>query len=172
MSRASLAVRIVFCVSAVIAVSSCGGSEPHAPANGGFVAISVSDHDAMVGWYTAILGFNIESSGANDQRKGSLLSRDGMLLEIAEFEGGRKRSVESHEDHGIFKLGYLVSDIEAIHEELDAMGVEMFFPIVEASGGMLRTFGIRDLEGNIVQFFARTPGQLPDRPAGAAVPHS
>ena len=46
----------------------------------------------------------------------------------------------------------ITEDVEAAFESVQAQEIAILFPIVEADAG-LRTFGIRDPEGNIVQFF-------------------
>ncbi len=124
---------------------------------GAFYAVSVQHFDEMVAWYEEHLGFSVESRGENAQRRGALLVRPGAVLEIAAFGDAVSRSsvapdLESHQVYGIFKLGFTVSDLDAAFRSLSDAGVEIFFPIVDAAGGR-RTFGIRDPEGNIVQFF-------------------
>lgn len=153
------------CILAMAAVCAhgahaSGAQEGGLPAtNGAFYAISVRSMDEAIAWYTKNLGFKIESQGGNDQRKGALLSRPGAVLELAEFVGAIAREevrpgLESHEIHGIFKLGFITTDIEKTFELLAGDGVAIFFPIVTASDGS-RTFGIKDPEGNIIQFFGK-----------------
>ena len=127
--------------------------------DGAFFAISVKDLDESVNWYTKHLGFTVVSKGGNDQRKGALLTRPGTVLEIGEFSSAIQRNelrtdLESHEIHGIFKIGFTTKDIDAMFEQLKDSDVEIFFQIVDASDGN-RTFGIKDLEGNIIQFFGK-----------------
>jgi catechol 2,3-dioxygenase-like lactoylglutathione lyase family enzyme len=127
--------------------------------NGSFYAISVRNIDEAVTWYTQHLGFEVESRGGNDERKGALLSRTGAMLELGEFVDAKSREelrsgLQSHEVYGIFKLGFTTENLDASFEFLEERGVEVFFPIVNASDGN-RTFGIRDMEGNIIQFFGR-----------------
>lgn len=127
--------------------------------NGAFYAVSVRNIDKAVAWYTQHLGFRVESRGGNNERKGALLSRPGTVLELGEFVGAIAREefragLESHEVYGIFKLGFTTTNLDAAFEVLEGRGVEIFFPIVTASDGN-RTFGIRDMEGNIIQFFGR-----------------
>jgi catechol 2,3-dioxygenase-like lactoylglutathione lyase family enzyme len=127
--------------------------------NGAFYAVSVRNIDEAVTWYTQHLGFKIESRGENDERKGALLSRPGAILELGEFVGAMARDelrsgLESHEVYGVFKLGFTTANLDSSFEFLEERGVEIFFPIVTASDGN-RTFGIRDLEGNIIQFFGK-----------------
>ncbi|MCQ3937734.1 MAG: hypothetical protein DPW18_11900 [Chloroflexi bacterium] len=127
--------------------------------HGAFFALSVADYNAAVGWYTRHLGFRIEAEAENDIRKGALLSKPGLLLEIAQFHGARPRSnsgetVESHKVHGIFKIGFLVPDIDTRFKEAEESGLDITFSIVPAAAGF-RTFGVSDPEGNQIQFFGK-----------------
>ena len=110
--------------------------------------------DKALEWYAKHLGFTVESRGENEQRRGALLVRPGAVLEIAAFSDAVGRDslvpdLDSHQLFGIFKLGFVVDDLDAAFETLSAAGVDIFFPIVDAAGGR-RTFGIRDPEGNII----------------------
>jgi predicted enzyme related to lactoylglutathione lyase len=151
------------CIPATAAVFAYGAYASRVQAgelpatNGAFHAISVRNIAEAIVWYKKHLGFKIESQGGNDQRKGALLSRPGTVLELGEFVGAIAREevrpeLESHEVYGIFKLGFITTNIEKTFEFLEGKGVEIFFPIVTASDGS-RTFGIKDPEGNIIQFF-------------------
>jgi len=127
--------------------------------DGAFYAISVRNIDEAVAWYTKHLGFKIESQGGNDQRRGALLSRPGAVLELGEFASAIAQEeirpgLESHEVYGIFKIGFTTTDLDRTYQILESAGVEVFFPIVTASDGN-RTFGVKDLEGNIIQFFGK-----------------
>lgn len=155
----------LLCIPATAIVVACGTHAGRAqpedlPATtGAFYAISVRNIDETIAWYTRHLGFKVESQGGNDQRRGALLSRPGAVLELGEFAGAMAREqvrpgLESHEIHGIFKLGFTIANIERAFEFLQGQGVEVFFPIVTASDGS-RTFGIKDPEGNIIQFFGQ-----------------
>jgi catechol 2,3-dioxygenase-like lactoylglutathione lyase family enzyme len=155
----------VLCILATVAVLGGGASVSRAQAgdgklpatNGAFYAISVRNMDEAIVWYTRHLGYKVEWQVGNDQRKGALLSRPGSVLELGEFVGAIAREevrpgLESHEVFGIFKLGFTTASLESTFAVLEGEGVEIFFPIVTASDGR-RTFGIKDLEGNIIQFF-------------------
>lgn len=127
------------------------------PENAAFHALSVRDIDRSITWYEEHLDFTVLSRASNEQRKGAVLSRPGTLLEVAEFDGalplaGLVGGVEPHQVHGIFKLGFVVTDLDAAFDQFESAGVDIFFPIVATSNGD-RTFGIRDPDGNIVQFF-------------------
>lgn len=122
--------------------------------NGAFYAISVQDIDKAITWYTKHLGFKLASQGGNDVRKGALLTRSGAVLELGEFVGATARdpNIASHEVYGIFKLGFTTTRLDETFEFLEQSGVEVFFPIVTTPDGN-RTFGVKDQEGNILQFF-------------------
>lgn len=125
--------------------------------NGSFYAISVKNLDKAVEWYANHLDFTIESTAENDERKGVLMTRKGCILELAEFTGATdlkeiKSNIESHELFGIFKIGFITSNIEESFKALEESDVEIFFSIVDLPNGK-RTFGVKDLEGNIIQFF-------------------
>lgn len=124
---------------------------------GAFYALSVDDFDGIITWYTTHLGFEIESRGENVARKGALLRRPGVLLEIGAFGTAKSRiewgvEAESHEVEGIFKIGFQVADLDALFAYAEQQELDVFFPIVNASNEF-RTFGVKDPEGNIVQFF-------------------
>ena len=127
--------------------------------NGAFVAISVRNMDEAIAWYSKLLGFKTVSRGGNEERKGALLTREGVTLELAQFEGAVARDdlrsgIESHEVHGIFKLGFTTPNLDATFDALTEAGVLVFFPIVNSSDGQ-RTFGVKDMDGNIVQFIGK-----------------
>lgn len=134
-----------------------GGSNPSLPStNGAFYAISVQDLGQAMDWYTKHLGFAIASQTENETRKGALLKRPGTVLELAEFKGAvaRNPEKESHEIFGIFKLGFTTENLDASFTFLSASGATIFFPIVRASANS-RTFGVKDMDGNIIQFFGK-----------------
>ena len=136
-----------------------GVERKNAAKDAAFFAISVSNIEGSIAWYEEHLGFTVTSRGSNEQRKGALLSRPGAILEIAEFDDTisldqLRAGMESHDVFGIFKLGFTASDLDAEFQRLQAVGADIFFPIVETSDGN-RTFGVRDVDGNIVQFFGR-----------------
>lgn len=125
--------------------------------NGAFFALSVIDYELMVGWYTKHLGFRIETEDENTTRKAALLSRHKLLLEIARFPDARPlanlaEGIASHQIQVIFKMGFVVDDIERIFQSAQREELNIFFQIVETDTGM-KIFGLRDPEGNLIQFF-------------------
>lgn len=132
---------------------------PETPENGAFFALSAADADGLADWYEAQLGFERRASHANAEREAILLRRPGVLLEIAGFNEARARdslspALESYLVHGIFKIGFIVADLDASFANAESAAMDIFFPVVKADDDW-RSFAIRDPEGNIVQFFGR-----------------
>lgn len=145
----------------------CASAPSPAAANGpavsaAFFALSVSDVDRVAAWYVEHLGFRqeLESDRRPQGPRGVILVREGARLELLQFSSARPRagwgmSGEAHEVHGILKIGFEVRDLDALFAALQSGRVEQFFPIVRPPGSSLRTFGVKDPDGNIVQFFGR-----------------
>ena len=158
MKNVSSIIKIRFTVVLLfVTLFSCAQEKELPETNGSFYAISVKNLDRAIDWYTKNLDFSIESKAENDERKGVLLNRKGYILELAEFKGAIdkkeiKSDIESHEIFGIFKIGFITTNIDQSFRALEESDVEIFFPIVDLPNGK-RTFGVKDLEGNIIQFF-------------------
>lgn len=125
--------------------------------SGAFYALSVQDLERATAWYQDHLDFVVQSEGSNEQRSGALLTRPGVILELAQFTGAvaldeLQPELESHQVFGIFKLGFSTLKLDDTFHALEKGGVTIFFPIVSASDDQ-RTFGIKDPDGNIIQFF-------------------
>ena len=127
-----------------------------------FAALSVSDVDRVAAWYTQLLGFSVEIDrrSASGGPKAMLLSRDGARLELLEFPTAKSRQgwgldAEAHELHGILKIGFVVADLDALYATAQSRQLTLFFPLVTPEGSSLRTFGLLDPDGNIVQIFGK-----------------
>jgi len=114
----------------------------------------VQDLSQTVAWYQRHLGYEVISRADNETRSGVLLQRPGSLLELAAFADAAARhpGLESHQVYGVFKLGFSTPDLDQMFTKLQAADVTLFFPIVTTPEGH-RTFGVKDPEGNIIQFF-------------------
>lgn len=158
--KPTLAVWLLSCC-----VASCGHALPRqssAPTvTAAFFALTVSDLDGMAAWYQSNLGFRIEirSNPENGGPRGAILVRDGARLELLQYTSARPRSVwglpEAEQVHGILKIGFEVSDIETLFATAQERRLNIFFPLVTPPGSGVRTFGLRDPDGNIVQFFGK-----------------
>lgn len=155
MKNISSTIKIQFTVILLfVTLCSCAQENEMLETSGSFYAISVKNLDKAAEWYAKNLDFTIESKAENDERKGALMNRKGCILELAEFKSAiDKKEIKSDiESYGIFKIGFITKNIDKSFKTLKELDVEIFFPIVNLPNGK-RTFGVKDLEGNIIQFF-------------------
>lgn len=127
-----------------------------------FFALSVSNIDILTTWYSENLGFCVDQQGevANGGPKFAILSRDDALLELLQFPTAKSREAsglteETHQVHGILKIGFVVTDLDALFSTAQKRELNIFFPIVNPPNVPLRTFGLKDPDSNIVQFFGK-----------------
>jgi glyoxylase-like metal-dependent hydrolase (beta-lactamase superfamily II)/catechol 2,3-dioxygenase-like lactoylglutathione lyase family enzyme len=159
------------------------------PAGPAFVQISVSDLEASVEWYSRVLGLDVvrEVDYGDGSASVRLLRRDDLVVELiahadpialdpslADRPGFRSL--------GLFKSGFFVEGIEALHEWLAAQSVETDARIGTDGALAMRTFIFRDPDGNRLQAFesceascggpevrAGAPAAAPAAPAAAPV---
>ncbi len=67
----------------------------------------------------------------------------------------RANRADAVHTHGIFKIGLVVSDIDRVYRELRARDVPIAYDLMQAEAARQRSFSVRDVEGNLVQFFGR-----------------
>jgi catechol 2,3-dioxygenase-like lactoylglutathione lyase family enzyme len=135
---------------------------PPPPAvTGGFFALSTGDGDRLVAWYRDNLGFTVDQSRTTPSGvKGALLSRPGALLEIGQLPSARSRAAAGIPDgigavHGIMKIGLLVSDLDGLYAIARERRLDISFAPTQPAGNPLRTFAVKDPDGNTVQFFGK-----------------
>jgi catechol-2,3-dioxygenase len=132
-----------------------------AKTTGVFFALSVSDIDALSKWYQDKLGFKVIASGEapNKIAKFAILQTDGAIIEMIQHSHAKPMSIaapsvkSAHQIHGIFKIGMLVEDIDATYRMLKEKQVAIAYELMRAKDVPMRSFTIRDGEGNLVQFF-------------------
>ncbi len=130
---------------------------------GVFFALSVADLDALSKWYQDKLGFQVLTSGEapNKIAKFAILQSEGAIIEMIQHRDAKPMSVAApsvkgaHQIHGIFKVGMLVEDIDGLHRRLKDKEVAIAYELMPAKDVPLRSFSIRDGEGNLVQFFGK-----------------
>lgn len=133
-------------------------------APGPFVALSVANLEAEVAWYRDVLGFTVFSQGvAPPNPRGeihfALLQQGSALLEILQLPDAKPRSEaapknqEAVQIHGFFKSGFVVQDLDGLYARLRAKKVTFAFELTQPPNGPYRVFGVRDPEGNLLQFF-------------------
>ena len=130
-------------------------------AAGAFFALSVADAPASARWYRDELGFTIvrEGEAPNKIAKFALLQRANSVIEIVEHRSARPLNSSgvknAHELHGIFKLGFVVPDLDRIYARVKARTLTIAYDLMPAQDVPLRSFTIRDNSGNLVQFFGK-----------------
>lgn len=65
------------------------------------------------------------------------------------------RAGEAHRTHGFFKSGFVIDDLDAEYARLKAKGVLFAYELGQPPDGPYRSFGVRDPEGNLLQYFGR-----------------
>jgi catechol 2,3-dioxygenase-like lactoylglutathione lyase family enzyme len=104
-----------------------------------------------------MLGYELLQEGASPD--GSvrllLLGRGDHLLEIVQRDGAEDPPPLPDASYrlGIFKLGFVTCDIEALEAEMRRKGADFSHGLVQPPGNPWRTFAVRDPDGNLVQLF-------------------
>jgi uncharacterized glyoxalase superfamily protein PhnB len=127
---------------------------------GPFIALSVADLERQIAWYRDTLGFTVSERGTAGTRKipYAHLRQGSIFIEVLQWPGGRPRAQASPgttdpvEIHGFFKSGFVVADVAALYRHLQGKGVKFEWELREHPNG-LRSFGLKDPEGNLWQFF-------------------
>ncbi len=158
--------RILICFLLVAATAFAQQLTVLPPPTGSYFAISVRDLNASAQWYKQKLGFHeVKQSASRDGlARAIILESDGILLEIV----SHKRAVsprslmkgykDAYQIHGVFKVGFLVQDADHVLQRLKANGVTIANRPYTDDGLQMRSFFIRDNEGNIIQFLSRIGG--------------
>jgi catechol 2,3-dioxygenase-like lactoylglutathione lyase family enzyme len=133
-------------------------------ASGGFVALTVPDLDKATKWYVEKLGLQIVKKAtmrADSKAAVTVLQANGFTVELMWLVGATPLSrVAPHlkgaqDIHGILKAGIFVDDLDATHDALQSGNVEMAFETFFDPSMNCRMFAIRDINGNILQFFGK-----------------
>lgn len=150
---------VALLASFIVACSSVApASGPPREHLGAFVALSVADLDRVLPFYRDTLGFEVLSAGTPPERpliRFALLQRGNALIEVLQLPDAKPRAegVAAHQIHGFFKSGFVVDDIDAAYTRLMGLQVPFAYELGKPPNGPYRSFGVRDPEGNLVQFF-------------------
>lgn len=131
--------------------------------SGAFFALSVNDVETVSRWYQEKLGFRVLSQGEapNKIAKGVILEGDGTIIELIQhreakpFSAVAPEAKGAYQVHGIFKIGMVVEDIDVVYREIKKRGVPIAYDLVRTKDVPMRSFSIRDVEGNMIQFFGK-----------------
>jgi hypothetical protein len=125
----------------------------------GFAAVSTPDATGYAEWWRANLGFETLHEGASPdgQTRFALIQRGRYLIEIVERSGAEPAPALADPSfrHGVFKIGVVVDDLDALERDLRGRDVVFNHGIVRSGQSGRRTFAVRDGDGNVVQFFER-----------------
>lgn len=161
-----LACMLVCVASAFAQQAKLPAQSPFPPPSGAYFAISVRDLKASSDWYKQKLGFReVKQSASRDGlSRAIILETDGVLLELIHH----KRAVApralikeykgAYQIHGIFKVGLLVQDADHTLQRLKANGIPIANGPYTDEELHMRSFFIRDNDGNIIQFLSRIGG--------------
>ncbi len=162
-----MAQHILLFLFLTIVCFSCGKSlEPDSAVmqdvSGSLVALSTPDASAAAHWYEEKLGFNLVKEGRMGKGLHFVLLRYGdNIVELIQNPKARPLSQavpgikDPFEIHGIFKLGFTVRNLDHVFADLKQRGVKIEFNTTQLGDLRLRAFGIRDVDGNLMQFFGK-----------------
>jgi catechol 2,3-dioxygenase-like lactoylglutathione lyase family enzyme len=131
------------------------------------VAISVTNLERAISFYTELLGMDIaaatfplngtlleEVTGLPDlQARLCVVNKGSMMLELFEFVHPKPVPKDPNypvSDHGITHFGIEVTDIDATYQRLAAAGVKFHSPVRTFPRGIKATYG-RDPDGNVFE---------------------
>jgi predicted enzyme related to lactoylglutathione lyase len=126
-----------------------------------FTAVVVADIDSSMNWYSKMLDVTLRNRADNPDRgfKQAVLFNSALMIELVELTKGiAKDSLLRNypagtQSLGFNKIGFSVSDISAVFNELTAKQATFFGKMVTDPISRKRTFLIRDPDGNFIQFF-------------------
>lgn len=137
---------------------------PEAIQTKAFYALSVKDIGVMETWYTDMFDMSVRVTAKRPPPDGPvvILENDEFIIEMMErtdssdplgYSEGYK---EAYRIIGIYKIGFTTVDIETLADSLKSKGADFNHDIVSTGEPLsLRTFAIRDAEGNTVQIFGK-----------------
>ena len=133
--------------------------------SGSFFALSVKDLNSTAAWYKQKLGFKELKQGASPDGKSRaiILDRDGIIVELISHKQAVNgatlmKGYKTYLIHGIFKVGFIVDDVDHTLQRLKANGVPIANGPYTDEAMHMRSFMIRDNEGNYIQFFSKVSG--------------
>jgi Glyoxalase/Bleomycin resistance protein/Dioxygenase superfamily len=126
-----------------------------------FFALSVADLEASIQWYSDTLQLTPTRLPPSPQTKVALLQGGGLIVELVEHSEAfdletrlpelRKRYLA----HGLFKVGFFVSDLDATVERLKSRGATFKGKLFTDEVLGARSILLLDNSQNIIQLFER-----------------
>lgn len=127
-----------------------------------FTALIVEDIEVSTAWYSKHFGLKVISETNMPDRgfKQVNLQAEGMLIELLQIDAALDRdqvlaAASARFVSGIFKIGFLISDLEKKAAALQSAGVEFRGSIVYDENLQTNMLIVLDPDGNYVQLFER-----------------
>jgi catechol 2,3-dioxygenase-like lactoylglutathione lyase family enzyme len=164
MTRRVFVLLFVFLVVGFFGLETSGEHHPAVMrhVSGTFIALSTPDASRAARWYQHTLGFNLVKEGQIGKGLRFVLLRyDDNILELIQNPEARPLAEavpgikDPFEIHGIFKTGFTVNKLDEVFAQLKRSGTKIDFNITELNDLGYRAFGIRDIDGNLIQIFGK-----------------
>ena len=131
-------------------------------AGGAFFALSVSDLDASVRWYSEKLGLRVVMQAPKHERTSVVaLEGGGLIVELLQNDDAKplKTLMPSMASdiliHGPFKVGLIVENFDSVVATLRERGIPIAFGPFPASQNQRANLIIRDNSGNLIQLLGK-----------------
>jgi len=129
---------------------------------GAFIALSTPDAAKTARWYQDKFGFRLVKEGEmGKDLRFALLRYDNNILELIQNPRARPLAEavpgikDPFEIHGIFKTGFTVDKLDEVFSLLQRNRVKIDFQITQLNDLGFRAFGVRDIDGNLIQIFGK-----------------
>ncbi|MXO90026.1 VOC family protein [Pontixanthobacter aquaemixtae] len=126
------------------------------------IAVSVSDVDAAIAWYSTIL--QMQLSEKNDHGNGvvvAFLEGNGLRLEIVKLANAipfaAPDSANPATRHGVVKLTFAANDLQLVEKLAKSAQAQTLFPLNRSDNGNRCYVTFADPDGNWVQFAGPCP---------------
>jgi len=123
---------------------------------GAFWAISVTDLDAASRWYAEKLGLKVVMESPKTENPAAVvLEGNGLTVELIRHGGSKPRTGDPVLAQGFVKAGVIVDDFDGTLAMLRTKRVQIAYGPYPAKAGQRANVIIRDVDGNLIQFFGR-----------------
>jgi hypothetical protein len=151
-------------VAAAFFATGCAARDEAPPvpaAHPAFAAVVVEDADITGAWYGSVFGLEVRNDIDLGERGRILLlgAEGGLTVELLQITGSADPvaaidGVGSRTQiRGPFKAGVFVADVDAVFADVTALGLDADDRVFADEALGLRTFILRDPEGNRIQVF-------------------